>query len=87
MSQAACKQAMCIGWPEPAAIPPAQSREKKAHEEAMRGILAGWAYLSVAEQYKENPDWIAMIEAVGHTPMSDEQIQVAHDYIHRLAGM
>ena len=73
--------------PEPAEGPPAQSLESKKHEEAMRGILAGWAYLSVAEQHKEDPDWIAMIEAVGHTPMSDEQIQVAHDYIHKLAGM
>ncbi len=87
MSRAACKQAMCAAWPHPAEDKPVRGHKSREAERAVRTVLLSSAYLGQAEAHKEDPDWIATIEAIGHTPMRDEQIKTAQVYIHKLAEM
>ena len=81
MSAAACKEAMCAAWPMPK-----QETERpwSNAERAVRAVLISSAYLGQAEGHKESDSWKAMIEAIGHTPMTDEQIKTAQAYIHEL---
>ena len=89
MSDAACKQAMCAGWPMP--IPDVAGKwsrpgaKKRADEErAVRRVLNSTAFTDVADAHKDSDIRKAMIEAIGKTPMIQEQIETAQAYIHEL---
>jgi len=84
MADEECKQAMCSGWPMPAHE---SERPQHAAERQVRDVLISNAYTKHAIANKDNPLWIAMIEAIGHTPMTEEQIHTAQEYIHLLGDV
>lgn len=81
MSDAACKEAMCAGWPMP---PEGRQRHRADEEEAVRRVLISTAFTDVAFDHSHTDSWKAMIDAIAETPMTQEQIETAQAYIHEL---
>ena len=86
MSGAACKQAMCAGWPMPRKepIPVVQGHRAREDEAEGRRVLISTAFTDGADAHKKSDSWKAMIDAIGETPMTDDQIKTAQAYIHEL---